>query len=570
MSNLGVSGLASGFDWKTLISQLADVDRAPERVLQTEQNKLSQQNNAYSGIQTELTILQNRITTLKSNDLYQSRQASVSDTTAAQVSAGTGTGVGNYSFNILQLATTAQQSSASSVAKKLSATNDVSGLTLSGAGFAQPVTAGTITVNGKQVSVALTDSLKDVFDHISSATGGAVTGAYDASTDKITLSSGSEIVLGSSNDTSNLLQLARLSNNGSGTVTSGTTLGGVRLSSSLVSANFGTAVSDGGSGAGAFKINGVSFSFSATADSVQTVLDKINNSAAGVTATYNASTGKFQLANQTTGDIGIALEDVTGNFLAASGLSGGTLTHGKDLQYQLNGGATLSTHSNIITGDSSGVTGLSVTALKEGTTFSVGVSVDTAKIKSAIQSFVTQYNQVQNVIDRNTQSTTDSTGKVTASLLSGDTTSYELSRSLRTMVGARFGSGTVAGLADLGIDTSGDNNLLTTSDATKLDTALSGNLAAIQKLFTDGTSGIATKFNTYLNNTIGDGGDIVGTLVDRQSRLTKQSTDITTQIANLEKMVTANSDRLTQSFLAMETAQANINQQLAYIQKTFA
>ena len=569
MSNLGVSGLASGFDWKSLISQLADVDRAPERVLQSDQNKLYQQNNAYSGIQTELTILQNRITTLQSSDLYQSRQSAVSDTTAAQVSAGTGTGIGNYTFNVLQLATTAQQSSSGSMAQKLNATNDVSGLTLSTAAFSQPVTAGTITVNGKQVSIALTDSLKDVFDHINTATGGAVTGAYDASTDKITLSSGSEIVLGSSADTSNLFQLAQLSNNGSGSVTSGTTLGGIRLSSSLVSANFGTAVSDGGSGAGAFKINGVSFSFSATADSVQSVLDKINNSAAGVTATYSASTGKFQLANQTTGDIGIALEDVTGNFLAATGLSGGTLTHGKDLKYQLNGGTTLTTHSNTITADSSGVTGLSVTALKEGATYSVGVSVDTSKIKSAIQAFVSQYNQVQNVIDQNTQSSTDSTGNVTASLLSGDTTSYEIARSLRTMVGARFGSGTVAGLSDLGIDTSGDNNLLTTTDSTKLDTALSSNLTGIQQLFTDTTNGVATKFNTYLNNTIGDGGNITGSLVDRQTRINKQATDINTQIADLEKQVTANSDRLTQSFLAMETAQANINQQLAYIQKSF-
>ena len=569
MSNLGVSGLASGFDWKTLISQLADVDRAPQRVLQTDQNKLNQQNNAYSGIQTELTILQSRITTLQSSDLYQSRQSAVSDTTAAQVSADSGTGIGNYTFNIVQLATTAQQSSSGSMAKKLNATNDVSGLTLNNAGFSQPVTAGTLTVNGKLVSIALTDSLKDVFDHINTATGGAVTAGYDASTDKITFSSASEIVLGSSADTSNLFQLARLSNNGTGSLTSGTALGGIRLSSSLATANFGTAVSDGGSGAGAFKINGVSFSFSATSDSVQSVLDKINNSAAGVTATYNSSTGKFQLANQTTGDIGIALEDVTGNFLAATGLSGGTLSHGKDLKYQLNGGTTLSSHSNIITADSSGVTGLSVTALKEGATFAVGVSVDTSKIKSAIQSFVTQYNQVQNLIDRSTQSSTDSAGKVTASLLSGDTTSYEIARSLRTMVGARFGSSTVSGLADLGIDTSGDNNLLTTTDATKLDTALSGNLAGIQRLFTDTTNGVATKFNTYLKNTIGDGGDIIGTLVDRQSRITKQATGITTQITDLEKQVTANNDRLTQSFLAMETAQANINQQLAYIQKTF-
>lgn len=570
MSNLGVSGLASGFDWKSLISQLADVDRAPQRVLQTDQNKLNQQNNAYAGIQTELTVLQSRIDALQSTDLYQARQSSVSDTTAAQASASAGTGVGNYSFNVTQLATTAQISSASSVAKALNATNDVSGLTLSSAGFSQPVTAGNITVNGKLVSIATTDSLKDVFDHISTATGGTVTGAYDSSTDKITLSSSSEIILGSSADTSNFLQLSRLSNNGTGSVASASTLGGVRLSASLASANFGTTVTDGGSGAGAFKINGVSISYSATADSVQAVLNKINNSGAGVTASYNSSTGKFQLANQTTGDIGVALEDVTGNFLAATGLSGGTLTHGKDLKYQLNGaGPILSSHTNTITADSSGITGLVVTALKEGSTFNVGVSVDTAKIKTAIQSFVTQYNQVQNLIDRNTTSSTDKTGKVTASLLSGDATATELTRKLRSMVGARAGTGTIKGLADLGIDTSGDNNLLTTTNATALDTALSSNLSGVQQLFTDSTNGIANKIDDYLKATIGDGADIVGTLVDRQSRIGKQAASITTQIADLEKQVKASSDRMTQSFLAMETAQANINQQLAYIQKTF-
>ncbi len=103
MSNLGVAGLASGFDWKSLVSQLADVDRAPERVLQNDQNKIYQQNNAYAGIQTELTVLKSRITTLQSTDLYQSRQTSVSDTTVGQATAAAGTGVGNYGFNIAKL-----------------------------------------------------------------------------------------------------------------------------------------------------------------------------------------------------------------------------------------------------------------------------------------------------------------------------------------------------------------------------------------------------------------------------------------------------------------------------------
>ena len=37
------------------------------------------------------------------------------------------------------------------------------------------VTAGTFTINGAQINIATTDTLQDVFDHIASATGNAVT-----------------------------------------------------------------------------------------------------------------------------------------------------------------------------------------------------------------------------------------------------------------------------------------------------------------------------------------------------------------------------------------------------------
>ena len=36
--NLSLSGLASGFDWQTLVSELANVERAPEQLLQAQQN----------------------------------------------------------------------------------------------------------------------------------------------------------------------------------------------------------------------------------------------------------------------------------------------------------------------------------------------------------------------------------------------------------------------------------------------------------------------------------------------------------------------------------------------------
>jgi flagellar hook-associated protein 2 len=125
-----------------------------------------------------------------------------------------------------------------------------------------------------------------------------------------------------------------------------------------------SSVSDGGSGAGEFKINGVSIAFNASADSVSGVLARINNSSAGVIASYDSVNDRFTLTNKTTGDMGIAFEDVTGNFLAATKLSSGSLQRGNNLLYTLDDGAELVSQSNTITEASSGLAGLSVTARK--------------------------------------------------------------------------------------------------------------------------------------------------------------------------------------------------------------
>ena len=101
-------------------------------------------------------------------------------------------------------------------------------LVLSSANFRTPVTAGTFSVNGNTVTIATTDTLQSVFDKIYAATGSTVTGTYDPTADKITLSSTSPITLGSSADTSNFLQVAGLYTNSSGTITSTTTLGAVQ------------------------------------------------------------------------------------------------------------------------------------------------------------------------------------------------------------------------------------------------------------------------------------------------------------------------------------------------------
>ena len=565
MADLSISGLASGFDWKSVVDQLTQISRAPQQRLRSEQNKILQRNNSYSSIQTQLSVLSSRVKTLKEASLFGTRQTSVGDATIASASATTDTALGTYDFNFTQLATAAVQRGTANAGASLNATNDVSGLTLSTAAFASPVTAGKFTVNNQQIIIETADTLQGVFDKISTATGGAVTGAYDSATDKVTLTGSSPVVLGSATDTSNFLTAAQLYNNGTATVASRNTLGVVKQSGLLNSANLSTTISDGGAGAGEFKINGVSLSFNAGSDSVADVLKRINDSTAGVTAAYDSVNDRFSLTNKITGDVGVAIEDVTGNFLAATGLSGGTLDRGKDLLYTINGGGQLVSHSNTVTADSSGITGLTVTALKEATT-KVTVGTDTTTIKSAINSFISEYNRAQSLIDAQTASTTDAKGTVTAGTLAGESDAFSLAASLRGQVNAQGNSsGVIKFLDDLGIASNGTDNTLRLADSTKLDRALANNLTAVKDFFTNPTTGLAAKLDTYIDKVSGDD----GFLKTKQANLTKQSAAIDTQVSDMERLVLSSKDRLTASFVAMETAQSQINQQLQFLQKRF-
>jgi flagellar hook-associated protein 2 len=564
--DLSISGLVSGMDWKSVVSQLANAERSPETKWLTTQNKVNQQNSVYTSIKSYLNNVQSYAQALKKPDLYQSRAASSSAATVATASAATGTTIGSYTFAISQLATASSQTGASGISQGISTGSDLSTVTIGAANFATPVTAGTFTVNGQQVTIATTDSLQSVFDKIASATSNAVTASYNASTDKLTLNSSSAITLGSAADSSNFLQAAKLYNNSTGTITSSDTLGRINTGATLAGADFATPVSDGGSGNGEFKINGVSISFSATADTVQNVIDRINSSGAGVTAAYDSVNNRFSLLNNSTGNVGIALQDVTGNFLAASGLSGGTFKNGQNLTYTLNGGNTLTSLSNTIDATSSGVTGLSVNALTTGST-TVTVAGDTSALSTAVQNFVNAYNTVQSYITTQSASTTSSSGTVSTNALTGDLGAAELASNLRNTtlntVSIAGLTDTYSNLAGLGVTSNGHNNTVTL-DTTALNNALTNHLSDVQKLFSDATNGLATKMDTFLTNTVGD----TGTISTHQTALTKQSTGIDTQISNLEKQIAADSAYWTSQFQAMETAMSGTNRQLTYLQQS--
>ncbi len=549
-----------------MIDQLLEVERAPQTTMRSEQSSIALRKNALASVATQLKVLQERATALKSASLFDSRQATASKPELATVSVAAGTTLGTYQFNITQMAASAVWRGQANAGQKLSPTGDLSTINLASAGLATTITPGAFTVNGKQIQVEAADTLQGVLDDIATQTGGTVTAAYDVATDKLTLTGSGPIILGSATDTSNFLSALKLSNNGTGSVTSSAELGAVRVNSTLAEANLSTAISDGGSGAGEFKINGVKISYNASTDSVATVLGRINDSGAGVMASYDGINDRFVVANRGTGDLGIGLEDVTGNFLAATGLSAGGLERGKDLLYTVNGGGQLSSQSNVITQSSSGIQGLSVTALAEGQ-LSVSVGADTSKIKKAIEEFVTEYNKAQSIINTQAASSSDAKGKVTAGALAQDAETGQINTRLRNLFTSDASGfmGKFARLDDLGFASNGNDDSLSTTDLTKLDGYLANDLNGLKNLFTKEGTGLASRVGAYLETVVGES----GSLVKHQDGLTAESSNLDTQIADQERWVQNNRQSMIDSFVAMETAQLKINQQMQYLTQNF-
>ena len=99
---LGLSGLASGFDWRSMVDQLTEVDRAPQRLLQTEQALIARRNSAYSVIQSQLTTLQSKVSALKDGSLFDTRAANSTNTDIASATASSASAVGSYKFKIIK------------------------------------------------------------------------------------------------------------------------------------------------------------------------------------------------------------------------------------------------------------------------------------------------------------------------------------------------------------------------------------------------------------------------------------------------------------------------------------
>ena len=568
---MSLSGLASGFDWKSMVDQLIEVGRTPQKRMQTEQSTNNSKTTAINEIKGLLADLKNNIASLGSEEALLKRSATLGGTSAGWSGSAAATATpGKYTFLLKTLATAAKFNGATGLAASIDP-----GMPLSTQSLGRTITGGNFTINGTTITIASSDTLDDVLTNIGNNVPG-VTAAYDSFTDKLSLTSASPVVLGASNDTSNFLLAMRLS---SGTnPTSSASLGSINLSAHIDSANLKTPPTLASS---TFLINGTSISYNTATDSLQDLISRINNSAAGVTASLDAASGSFVLTNKTTGNTGIFVSQDTGGMAAALGLTTGTLDNGTDAEFTVNGGGAITSRTNILDASAHGITGLTVTAsaaTEVNKDLEVTVASDTTAIKASVDSFITKYNAVQNAIEKYTKVTTAG-GKVSAGILSNNRELSQISKSLREMIYKEgIGvTGAIKRLSDIGVGFSGVENTISITNSTLLSSKLADAASDVSAYFntknTVGTipsGGLIERMDYLLGNFVSNSGTAKGSIKTNLETITKQNKTLDAQIAAIDRQLDAQRTQMEASYIAMEKAQSMYQQQSAYISKTFS
>jgi len=287
--------------------------------------------------------------------------------------------------------------------------------TLDTAGFATKAstsTNGTFTINGVAITINdyTQETVESVLAKINSA-GAGVVATYDAVADQFLISSielgvSSRIAMGSMNDSSDFLRIARIdlgdaASGGGGSQRVGVDNGTVVAETVLSRAGLSTQITQG-----TFTINGVKLYVNPTKDTMQDIIDRINGSAAHVKATYDAVNDRLIIENDpenrattsNTMKVRVGGFTDTSNFLRAINLIDSTETGGEiqvgsagtDASFVVDGISytrTKNTVSDVITGVMLTLRGTS------GGTVSLGIEIDTDRGLNAIANWIAEWNK---------------------------------------------------------------------------------------------------------------------------------------------------------------------------------
>jgi len=310
------------------------------------------------------------------------------------------------------------------------------------------------------------------------------------------------ISFGAGGDASNALGILGIANQSATnamnpTLTGATNLGVARTLGALDGAGLSGLTS---TATGVLTINGVDIAYDTTADSLGTIISRINASNAGVVASLDRSNDKILLARKETGAVAIDITDKLGTLGAALKLSPGNTnaqTIGLTAQLTVDGRSITST-SNTVANAIDGVTLNLLGKSPVGETETLTVGVNQTAVQTALSSFITSFNSLADTLDGLTSATPGTSGGTAGSAgpLSGDPTVRSMLLSLRQTLFSTSGSGTLNSLGALGVNTGAVGAVVGTTnrlqlDASKLTAAMTSDPNAVANLLDKSTGPMA-------------------------------------------------------------------------------
>lgn len=560
MAGFSAGGLITGIDTNSIVSQLMQLERQPILRMEAQIRAFEAKRDAVKDLRTELTAFRNSIQDLRFGVDFNKFMTEVSDETITSASiSGSNPTAGAFSIEVLQLASATIANSNGRIGASINL-----GAALESSGVTSTVTSGDFTINGHTFNFDFSvSSLNDVINAINGS-GIGVTASYDAVTDKVTFANTnpadtSIINFGAEDDTSNFLALIAVETatqftNGSGSteVTSTVGLGRVNQGYVLNAQNYAAGAITGGS----FMINGVSIAVDPTSDTLLNMIERINASDAGVTASYDSNTDGIRVVSDNLGSRTISFTSGTSNFLDIMNLTSAVQVAGSDSQFSVDGGAIQTRNSNDISDVIGGVT-INMKSIGTSTiTVSQDLDAGVDLIKEFVESFNTSISKISELIEDDGP-------------LAGDLSIRSIKNQLQGMIYQSVPglAGTMDNVLDIGIS-SGDSFDASAVfkieiDEDKLREALTEGASSLQKIFiNDDETGIGDIIFEYLDNIT----DSFGYLNDRSKAngtIDIQIVSLRERIDSAERRVTIKEQRLRASFIRMEQMSSDYQAQAA-------
>ncbi|AZK45914.1 flagellar filament capping protein FliD [Paenibacillus lentus] len=348
-------------------------------------------------------------------------------------------------------------------------------------------------------------------------------------------------------------------------------------------------------------INGVDINYSKD-DSIQSIINKVNQSSAGVALSYDSSADQFVFISRQTGKAAqIDAQDIEGNFLAAIKMDSTDVPTGKDAKVVING-IESDRSSNSFTQD-----GVTYTLLQPTTSaVTITNNNDTDAIVNKIKEFVNNYNEAISLVHKLTDEKiargyaplTNEQKKEMAEeevknweklakrgLLRNDVLLEPFARKMRSFLSEAIPVDGTTNLSpmDIGLGTTSYNGNAAefataggkiVLDEDKLRKAIEADPNQVEALFTrvSGTGseeGLFQKMYKQLNTTITDitkkSGKAGGSYNDITTELGKQSSKMELEIKTLEDRLNRKEEFYYKQFAAMEKAMSNSNSQLNFL-----